>query len=242
MAMAPVAKAARRISDAVPFFSVVSLISRVSFDGSPHVVFPAAGATVQLLPVGRQGAESSTTCAKLQRKTSTCSTLEAKRSRAYEEVGQMERVRGVPRRSEPNSPSATPAPDVVRCSTGVSVKTNRARHRRQENPLPSRPLPPEPEGRRPEGRWAPTQGLVFRSPTRYIFDTDRLLAQLVVDDGRAGLRLLHVGGRSWWFFRNTTFIVWMLVQITRGSTKQACTCGSCASALEDTASWFGWWF
>ena len=29
----------RRISDAVPFFGVVSLISRVSFDGSPHVVF-----------------------------------------------------------------------------------------------------------------------------------------------------------------------------------------------------------
>ena len=32
------------------------------------------------------------------------------------------------------------------------------------------------------------------------FDTDRLLAQLEVADGRAGLRLLHVGDRSWWYF------------------------------------------
>ena len=48
---------------------------------------------------------------------------------------------------------------------------------------------------------APTQELAFRYRTRYIFDIDRHLAQLEVDDGRAGLRLLHVGDRSWWYFR-----------------------------------------
>ena len=41
------------------------------------------------------------------------------------------------------------------------------------------------------------QGLAFRYLTRYIFDTGRLFAQLEVDDGRAGLRLLLVGDRSW---------------------------------------------
>ena len=100
----------------------------------------------------------------------------------------------MPRRSEPHSPSATPAPDVVGCSAGGSVKSYRARHKRQENPSRER------EGRRPEERWAPTQGLAFRYLTRYIFDTDRLLPQLEVVDGRAGLPLLHVGDRSWWYF------------------------------------------
>ena len=38
--------------------------------------------------------------------------VEAKRSRAHEEAGQRRIVRGVPRRSEPHSPSAAPAPEV----------------------------------------------------------------------------------------------------------------------------------
>ena len=68
----------------------------------------------------------------------------------------------------------------------------------EQSPMQKTGEPPQgPEGRRPEERWAPTRGLVFRYLTRYFFDTGRLLKLSEVDDGRAGLRLLHVGGRFW---------------------------------------------
>ena len=68
----------------------------------------------QLLPVGREGCRVvHDTCKAVRRITSTCSTSKAKRSRAHEEAGQRRRVRGVPRRSEPHSPSSASAPDVV---------------------------------------------------------------------------------------------------------------------------------
>ena len=68
------------------------------------------GYHVPALAKRARSVESSTTCAKVQRKTSTCSMLEAKRSRAHEEAGQRRRVGGVTRRSEPHSPSVAPAP------------------------------------------------------------------------------------------------------------------------------------
>ena len=55
------------------------------------------------------------------------------------------------------------------------------------------------------------RGLAFRSLTRYIFDTDLPLEQLEVDDGRAGLRLLHVGGR--WYFLTWTPAVTSLLYV-----------------------------
>ena len=68
------------------------------------------------------------------------------------------------------------------------------------SPPPSPPPPknlrsagPRKGGRRPRTGRAPTKGLAFRYLTRYIFDTGGPLAQLDVDDGRAGLRLLHFG-------------------------------------------------
>ena len=69
----------------------------------PHVLSsPAACATFQLLPVGREGCRVvHDMCKAVQWKTSTCSTLKAKRSRAHREAGQSRRVRGVTRRSEP---------------------------------------------------------------------------------------------------------------------------------------------
>ena len=148
----------------------------------PHVFCSlAAGTTFQLLLVGREGCRVvHDMCKAVQRKTSICSTLEAKRFRAHEEAGQRGRVRGVPRRSEPHSPSVTPAPDMVGWSTGGSVKTNRARNKRQGNPLPL--LLPRDRGAQTQGTVgalsrsgrAPTQGLAFRHLTRYIFDTDVL--------------------------------------------------------------------
>ena len=57
--------------------------------------------------------------------------------------------------------------------------------------------PPSPvnlKGADPRNGGAPTQGLAFRFLTRYFFDTGRAFAQLEVVVGRAGLRLLRVGG------------------------------------------------
>ena len=74
--------------------------------------------------------------------------------------------------------------------------------------------PQEPEEHRPEERWAPTQGLAFRYPTRYTFDIGRLLAQLEVDDEHAGLRLPYVGGR--WYFLTWTPAVACLLCVSGG--------------------------
>ena len=41
--------------------------------------------------------------------------------------------------------------------------------------------------------------------------------------------------------RGLGVMAWMLVLTTHGSKTQAYTCGSCASALEATASWLGCW-
>ena len=77
----------------------------------PHVLCsPAAGTTFQLLPVGREG------CRVVH---DMCKGFNGRRTHAQRSKpngpepakrrGQMGRVRGVPRRSEPHSPSATPA-------------------------------------------------------------------------------------------------------------------------------------
>ena len=48
----------RRISDVVHFFRVVPLISRVSFNGSPHVVFSGCGCPVPALACRARGVPS----------------------------------------------------------------------------------------------------------------------------------------------------------------------------------------
>ena len=71
----------------------------------PHVLCsPAAGATFQLLPVGREGYRVVHDMCKASTEDARVLNVGAKRSRAHEEAGQMGRVRGVPRRSEPHSP------------------------------------------------------------------------------------------------------------------------------------------
>ena len=107
---------------------------------------------------------------RLQRKTSTCSTLEAKRSRAYEEAGQMERVRGVPRRSEPHSPSATPAPDVVGCSTGGLCQDEQSPAQKTgEPPENLKGADPRNGGRRPQNRTGANPRTGFSGSLRGIF-------------------------------------------------------------------------
>ena len=139
----------------------------------PHVLCsPAAGTMFQLLLVGREGFRVvHDMCKAVQRKTSTCSTLRAKRSRAHEEAGQRRRVGGVTRRSEPHSPSSAPAPDVAGKEAGVRwapVKANRGlpllvtpKRKGNPSPLPSSlPLPPSP----PRSKWAPTLETVGTVP------------------------------------------------------------------------------
>ena len=64
----------------------------------------------------------------------------------------------------------------------------------------------------PKNGGAPTQGLAFRFLTRYIVDTGRLLAQLEVVVGRAGVRLLRVGGR--WYFLTSNPVVTRLLYMS----------------------------
>ena len=101
-------------------------------------------------------------CSQVQGGSSTCSTSKAKRSRAHEEAGQRRRVRGVPRRSEPHSPSAAQPQkwlgesrsEVGPCQDeqGLLLATHAAKTGEPH------PLPP------PRDKGAPTQGTVGADP------------------------------------------------------------------------------
>ena len=161
----------RRISDAVPFFSVVLLISRVSFNGSPHVVLPLWVQRSSSCLSGERGAEWSTTCAKLQRARAQRWSQTVPSPRRGGTDG--ESKRGAASERTPLS-SAIPAPDTAGQEAGVRwapVKANRAFLQR---------LTPQKQGNSPKGQRgtdprnkvgtvprtgrAPTQGLAFQVP------------------------------------------------------------------------------
>ena len=120
----------------------MSCVDRVSLNGSPKAV---------------------------RRRTSICSTSKAKRSRAHEDAGQRERVRGVPRRSEPHSPPQTWLGKSREQGGALSRRTGpyswRLTLQSQGNPPRDKGAPTQGTvGAVPRTERAPTQGLAFRCP------------------------------------------------------------------------------
>ena len=134
------------------------------FNGSPHVVFFGCGCHVPALACRAREVPS---------RPRHVQSFNGRRAHAQRwkpnapEPEHMGRVRGVPRRSELHSPSASSVRDVVGCSAGGLCQV------KQSSPQKTGEPRREPEGRRPEERWAPTQILAFRYLTRYIFDSWR---------------------------------------------------------------------
>ena len=179
----------RRTSDAVPFFSLVPLISRVSFNGSPHVVFSRCGCHVPALACRARGVPSG---------PRHVQSFNGRRARAQ----RRNQPDPSPRRGGTDGESKRGAASERHCDTSprrgwsgggskvAPVKTNRA---------PLQRLTPQKQVNPPKGEigWAPSPEPDGRQPKdwliRYLRGTfvQRPALQVV------GGRLLPVGG-TWY--------------------------------------------